>query len=88
MAAPVVLQHTDAGFTEVAEALGYSGSTVVSFVVETDGKPAQLSISKPCGLGLDEKALIAVQSYRFTPATENGQPVRVESEATIGFRIH
>jgi TonB family protein len=88
VSAPQILHRTDASFTEVAKALMYQGFTIVSLIVDVDGRPTHLAIEKPSGLGLDEKALIAVQQYRFKPTTENGQPVRVEADVEVTFHIY
>jgi protein TonB len=38
-------------------------------------------------MGLDEKAIEAVQQYRFKPAMENGKPVLVELNIEVNFQI-
>lgn len=39
------------------------------------------------GLGLDEKAVAAVSTYRFAPATRNGTPVPVAIHVQVKFAI-
>jgi len=46
-----------------------------------------VSIIRPIGVGLDERAIAAVQSYKFAPATENGGPVRVEMNVEVNFQV-
>src|SRR5579863_7214211 len=41
------------------------------------GQPLSVWITKPCGEGLDEKAIEAVQKWRFQPATKDGELVAV-----------
>jgi len=38
-------------------------------------------------MGLDEKAIEAVQKWRFRPATKDGQPVSVSAIVDVGFRL-
>ena len=38
-------------------------------------------------MGLDEKAMEAVRSYKFKPARKNGQPVTVEMNVEVNFQI-
>jgi TonB family protein len=39
-------------------------------------------------MGLDEKAIEAVSTWRFQPATHNGQPVAVEVNVEVSFRLY
>lgn len=36
-------------------------------------------------MGLDEKAIQAVQQYKFKPGMKNGKPVRVELTISLNF---
>ena len=53
----------------------YQGVSQVSVLVTEDGLPASIHISRPLGMGLDQRALEAVNQYRFKPAMEDGKPV-------------
>jgi len=85
--APRLNAHREAEFNETARQLKYSGKTVVGLIVNTDGMPEGLSVIRPAGVGMDEEALAAVQSYRFSPAMENGKAVRVEVNVVVSFDI-
>jgi TonB family protein len=39
-------------------------------------------------MGLDEKAVEAVKTYRFEPAMRFGKPVAVTVHIEVNFRIH
>ena len=39
------------------------------------------------GLGLDEKAIEAVEQWRFRPAMKDGQPVRAQTEVEVIFPV-
>jgi protein TonB len=39
-------------------------------------------------MGLDEKAIEAVSQWRFQPATLNGQPVAVQINVEVSFRLY
>jgi TonB family protein len=39
------------------------------------------------GLGLDEKAIEAVQKWRFRPAMKDGRAVNVEATVEVNFRL-
>ena len=48
-------------------------------------KPAA-RVVKPLGLGLDEKAIEAVQSWRFRPVYDGGNPVPARTTVELAFR--
>ena len=67
--------------------LKYSGKSLLNLHVEHDGRVSHLSVVRALRLGLDERALVAVQQYTFSPAQENGQPVLVELNVEVNFQI-
>jgi TonB family protein len=73
--------------SEQARELKYGGTVIVNLWIEPDGKPSHLTIRQALGLGLDESALAVAQRYVFSPAKENGQPIRVELNSAINFQI-
>ena len=55
-------------------------------VVGPEGLPHNIRVQRSLGMGLDEKAIAAVS--RFQPATLNGQPVAVEVNVQVSFRLY
>jgi TonB family protein len=55
--------------------------------VGTDGLTHEIAVKKPLGYGLDEKALEAVQQWRFDPATEDGKAVSKRITVEVSFRL-
>jgi len=84
---PKVLYAPEPEFTQSARDLKIGGKCLVYFQIGTDGKISRVSIIRPIGVGLDERAITAVQSYKFAPATENGGPVRVEMNVEVNFQV-
>lgn len=75
-------------FSEEARKAKHQGSVIVHIIIEADGRVSEASVIKGLGLGLDEKALEAVRTWRFTPAMgPGGKPVRVSTEAEVVFRL-
>jgi TonB family protein len=85
--APHVLQTADPEFTEWARRMKISGNTMVSLMVDEDGSVSHVSVVRPAGMGLDEKAVEAVQKYKFEPATRDGKPVKVDLNIEVNFQI-
>jgi hypothetical protein len=89
VAAPKVLHAPDPKVTNLARKNKLSGISVVGLIVGTDGKSYNVhllsSMSRglnqslqPAALEQDQKAIEAVQRYKFQPATYQGKPVPVE----------
>jgi protein TonB len=55
--------------------------------VDDKGMPRNIRVVRPLGLGLDEKAIEAVQKWRFRPAMKDGHAVNVEATVEVNFRL-
>lgn len=84
---PSVLSKVDPEYSEEARAAKYSGSVMLSVVVGTDGRADDINVVKSLGLGLDEKAVEAVQRWVFKPGMNQGVPVKVRAQIEINFRL-
>jgi periplasmic protein TonB len=84
--APRVLSAPDPEYPEQARKAGLQGTVILWTVVETDGRISEVHISRPLGMGLDEKAIEAVRKWRFTPAMRDGKPVPVQLNIEVNFR--
>jgi protein TonB len=84
---PTVLTKVDPEYSEEARKAKYSGSVMLSIVVNTDGKAEQITVVKSLGMGLDEKAIEAVQKWRFLPGKNKGVPVKVKAQIEVNFRL-
>ena len=85
---PVVTIQPDPDYTEAAKKAKYQGVTVVQMVVATDGSVRDLQILKPLGLGLDEKAVEAVKTWKFEPARRGNEPVAVIIAVEVDFKLY
>jgi TonB family protein len=84
---PRLLKSVDPSFSEAARGIKAPGRTLVSLIVDADGKPQNIEVTVPAGLGLDEQAVKAVSQYKFQPATLNGVPVRVSLSVDVNFQF-
>ena len=88
VSAPKAVYAPDPEYSEEARKAKYQGTCVLWLVVGPDGKPRDLKVARTLGLGLDEKALEAVKTWRFEPAMKDGKPVAVEISVQVEFRLY
>jgi len=85
---PRPIYEPDPDYSDAARKAKYQGSVVLWLVVGADGLPHNIRVQRSLGMGLDEKAIAAVSTWRFQPATLNGQPVAVEVNVQVSFRLY
>jgi len=74
-------------YSDEARKAKYSGTVLLSIVVDERGIPRDIRVVRPLGLGLDEKAIEAVRHWRFRPGMKNGRPVNVRATVEVSFRL-
>ena len=84
---PIAIYTPDPEFSEEARKAKFSGNVVVSLIVDASGNPKNVHVLRGVGMGLDEKAVQAVQQYKFKPALQNGKPVAVYLNVEVNFQI-
>jgi TonB family protein len=85
--APKLIHAAEPEFNDAARGLKYSGKVLIYLWLTPEGKVTNMSLVRPVGLGLDERALAAVQNYVFSPAMLNDKPVLVELNIEVNFQI-
>ncbi len=88
VSAPRVLYQPDPEYSEPARKAKYEGTVVLLLIVGQDGRPHDIHVARALGLGLDEKAIEAVRQWKFEPARKNGQPVAVQINVEVDFRLY
>ena len=84
---PLAIHQPKPEYTELARKDKVEGVVVVSLVVDEQGLPQHLKVTRGLGDGLDENAIKAVKQYRFNPAMENGKPVAVYLNIEVDFKL-
>ncbi len=87
VSAPTVVFKIEPEYSEEARKAKFQGTVILYIVVDEKGNPRDLKVVRPLGLGLDEKALEAVQKWRFRPGFLNGKPVPVAATIEVNFRL-
>jgi protein TonB len=80
------IYHPDPEYTKQARSAGIQGSVTLALTIGTDGRVHEVKVLSGLGYGLDEKAVEAVQSWRFEPALEEGTPIESKMAVDISFR--
>jgi periplasmic protein TonB len=87
VSAPAVLFKVDPEYSEEARKAKYSGTVTLAVVVTPDGKATDIHVVKSLGMGLDEKAIEAVQKWKFKPGLKGGAAVAVRATIEVNFRL-
>jgi TonB family protein len=74
-------------YPESARAAGIEGSVTLNAVIDTEGKPARIRVTRSMGDEFDSAALQAVSQWRFQPTLLNGRPVEVMTDITVAFKL-
>ncbi len=79
-------QHYD--YPQAAIDAGINGKMLISFIVEKDGTLSKIEIKQDLGYGTGEAAVrLLEKSAKWSPAIQNGQPVRVEYTLPIRLNL-
>jgi TonB family protein len=84
---PKPLSTPNARYTDAARRARVSGLVTLSIVVGQDGRVERAEVTESLRADLDASAIEAVNSWRFEPATRDGQPVPVLFVVTMTFNI-
>ena len=87
VSAPSVLFKVEPEYSEDARKAKFQGTVVLQVVVDEHGLPQQIKVTRPLGLGLDQKAIEAVTKWRFKPGMKDGKPVPVLATIEVNFRL-
>jgi protein TonB len=88
VSAPRPVYQPDPEYSEEARKAKYQGTCVLWLVVGPDGRPRDIRVTRTLGLGLDEKAIEAVKTWKFEPAMKDGKAVAVEISVQVDFRLY
>jgi TonB family protein len=62
------------------------GSVVVDLIVDADGLPRDINVSRPLSHDFDEAAINAVKTWKFSPAIRDGKPIAAQIKVEVSFR--
>src|SRR5262249_8435101 len=84
---PSLLSKVEPSYSEDARAAKIAGVVMLRVVIDTDGIAKDAVVVEGLGYGLDEKAIEAVSKWKFKPGTLAGEPVPVQAQIEINFKL-
>jgi periplasmic protein TonB len=87
VSAPIPIYKPDPAYSEEARKAKYQGTVVLWITIDAAGAVTDCRVVKPLGMGLDEKAIESVRTWKFKPALRNGSPVPVRVMVEVSFRL-
>jgi TonB family protein len=88
VSAPAVRNSVDPQYTNEARRKKIQGVCLIKLIVDAQGKPQNAQVVRPLGYGLDERAIAAVNKFKFKPAMKEGVPVPVMITVEVNFRLY
>ncbi|HEX3154943.1 MAG TPA: TonB family protein [Candidatus Angelobacter sp.] len=88
VSAPRPIFTPEPEFSEEARKAKYQGVVVLNIVVGTDGRVHNPRVVRSLGMGLDEKAIEGVKTWKFDPSKRDGRAVAVEMNIEVSFNLY
>ena len=82
-----LIAKVDPQYTEQARQAKWQGTVTLNVTIDETGKPIDITVARPLGMGLDEQAMLAVWQWRFSPTLLNGAPVKVQTSIDVNFKL-
>jgi TonB family protein len=87
VSAPQILERPEPSYTDEARAAKIQGTVLLKAVVRPDGTAGQIEVLRSLDIGLDQKAVEAVSTWKFKPGMKDGKPVSVQLTIEVTFRL-
>ena len=88
VSAPRAVYSPDPEYSDEARQAKYQGTVVLWCVIGPDGHVHGVRVQRSLGLGLDERAIAAVKTWKFDPARKDGHAVSVQINVEVNFRLY
>jgi TonB family protein len=84
---PRVIESSPPSYPDTGLKIRIEGIVTLEARVDVRGNATILRVVKSLGYGLDEKAIEAVQRWKFAPALSNGSPVEAVTQIDVDFKL-
>lgn len=86
---PTIITSSRPAYPRVARESGWEGTVIVRTLIDTNGKPSQITIRKSCGHPtLDQAAQDAIQRWKFQPAKDGNIPITKWVDIPVKFDLN
>ncbi len=83
----VLISHVQPKYTHDARKKRIAGTCTIQLTIDAKGVPQNLHVVHSLDPGLDNKAVEAVERWRYRPATKDGVPIPEESTVNVEFKL-
>jgi protein TonB len=87
VSSPSIIRKVEPEYSEEARKAKWQGTVQLSVVVDETGHPRDIKVAQSLGLGLDQKAIEAVQQWLFRPGMKDGKAVAVFATIQVTFHL-
>jgi protein TonB len=87
VSSPIIIHKVEPEYSEEARKARWQGVVQLSVIVDETGHPRDIKVAQSLGLGLDQKAIEAVEKWLFKPGTKDGKPVAVFATIQVSFHL-
>jgi protein TonB len=87
VSSPSILHKVEPEYSEEARKAKWQGTVQLSVIVDESGHPRDIKVAQSLGLGLDQKAIEAVEKWLFKPGMKDGKPVAVFATIQVTFHL-
>jgi periplasmic protein TonB len=77
----------ESSYSEQARKAKFQGTVGLIIVVDAQGNVSSIRITRPLGIGLDEKTVEALKTWKFIPGKRGGIPVATIVGVEVSFRL-
>jgi periplasmic protein TonB len=85
---PRAIYDRNPEYSEEARKSRTQGTVVLSVIVDAAGNARNVRVVRSLGMGLDQKAIEAVERWKFQPAIKDGYAVAVQVNVEVNFRLY
>ncbi len=84
---PELIYSIQPEYSEEARKVRFQGTVELMIDVDANGRPSNIRVIRSVGLGLDERAVNAVEKWRFRPALSGDRPVTAPALVQVSFHL-
>jgi periplasmic protein TonB len=84
---PSIIKKVEPEYSEEARKAKWQGTVTLMVIVDETGHARDLKVTQSLGLGLDQKAMEAVEKWVFKPGMKDGKAVAVYATIQVTFHL-